>query len=280
MNVTVGIVVDEPWIGLLLDGSKTWEMRSKGWSHRGWFGLVKKGTGAVYGVARLVGVGAPLSPDQMVATFEKHRIPERMIRSGQVAKWNVPWMLSDVRRLGRPVPYRHRSGATIQVAFDADVSAEIMRQFSAPSSVGSGPAVAAVAVPEAETPPEQLQTAARSVAPVATTSLNPTRMIGTVAITEGNINHSHIYLRSFFHRFPEDAVGGSNKSEAAPRFLTIDWGGAAPVRTDLDGSKQFFRARGWIRQFFADNEAEAGDIVAVEEVAPYRYRVHLRRGQV
>ena len=60
------LIIAESWIGYVLDGSKTWEMRSSGASHRGWFGLIRKGTGAIYGIARLVDVGAPLSPEQMV----------------------------------------------------------------------------------------------------------------------------------------------------------------------------------------------------------------------
>jgi hypothetical protein len=50
------LIISEPWIDYILEGTKTWEMRSSGVSHRGWFGLIKKGTGAVHGVARLVDV--------------------------------------------------------------------------------------------------------------------------------------------------------------------------------------------------------------------------------
>lgn len=111
--------------------------------------------------------------------------------------------------------------------------------------------------------------------PVSTPSghtLSP-RALGTTEITQGNLNHSHIYLRSFFEAFPEDAVGGSNRALAAPREITVDWGGGAAVMTDLDGAKRFFRKRGWIRSFFERNGVRAGDMVLVEEIAPYRYRV-------
>lgn len=111
--------------------------------------------------------------------------------------------------------------------------------------------------------------------PVSTPSghtLSP-RALGTTEITQGNLNHSHIYLRSFFEAFPEDAVGGSNRALAAPREITVDWGGGAAVMTDLDGAKRFFRKRGWIRSFFERNGVRAGDMVLVEEIAPYCYRV-------
>lgn len=100
---------------------------------------------------------------------------------------------------------------------------------------------------------------------------------GEVEITEANLKptNSHFYMGGFIHRFPPDLVGGSNKSYAAARSAVVDWGGPAPIETDIDGQKEFFRARGWVRQFFASNGAQPGDIVRVEETAPYRYRVSL-----
>lgn len=103
-------------------------------------------------------------------------------------------------------------------------------------------------------------------------ALSP-RVLGTTEITQGNLTHSHIYLRSFFEAFPEDAVGGSNRALAAPREITVVWGGDAAVMTDLDGAKRFFRKRGWIRSFFEQNAVRAGDLVLIEETAPYCYRV-------
>ncbi|MDO5759142.1 MAG: 3'-5' exonuclease, partial [Rhodobacterales bacterium] len=101
------------------------------------------------------------------------------------------------------------------------------------------------------------------------------RHIGTTEITQGNIDHNHIYLRAFFDKFPADAIGGSNRVSAAQREVVVDWGGDAVVMTDLDGTKRFFRKRGWIREFFERNRVRVGDMVTVEEVAPYSYRVAL-----
>src|SRR4051794_6850990 len=111
LKVQKGLVIREPWIDLILSGEKTWEMRSQRPAYRGWIGLIRKGSGCVSGVARLSDVGQQLSPDEMIATQGKHRIPHAMIRSGEVAKWNIPWKLTDVRVLRTPVPYRHPNGA-------------------------------------------------------------------------------------------------------------------------------------------------------------------------
>ncbi len=108
-------------------------------------------------------------------------------------------------------------------------------------------------------------------------SQHSARHIGTTEITQGNIDNNHIYLRSFFEKFPADAIGGSNRASAAQREITVDWGGGTVVMTDLDGAKRFFRKRGWIREFFERHGVRAGDLVTVEEVAPYSYRVTLQQ---
>ena len=99
--------------------------------------------------------------------------------------------------------------------------------------------------------------------------------IGTTIITQGNIDNNHIYLREFIEKFPQDAIGGSNRRMAAPREITIAWGGDTDVLTDLDGQKKFFRKRGWIRGFFEMYGAVAGDMVSIEQTAPYRFRATL-----
>ncbi len=285
MQITKALIIAAPWIGRLLDGSKTWEMRSTAASHRGWFGLIRKSSGAVYGVARLVEVGAPLSPAEMIETYKYHRIPASMVWSGEVAKWNTPWKLADIQRFDTPIPYQHKSGAVTWVELDPEAVAAIAVQVGSPS---------APLIPERSpiSPPNDAprQIIARHTVVVTVSAPAPTPMltpavaalssgnvIGHVELTQGNIDHSHIYLRSFFDRFPSDAIGGSNRHEKAARDVMVDWGGPSPVQTDLDGAKRFFRARGWVKGFFENNSAAAGDMVVVEEIRPYNYRVSLRK---
>lgn len=133
--ITKALVVDDPWIELLLSGQKTWEMRSKATTHRGWFGLIRKGSGLVVGVARLTGCGGPLSEDEMIASFGKHRISESVVRSGAVAKWNTPWFLEGVRPLPQPVPYVHPFGAVTWVYLAEAVTQAIEAQVDAAASI-------------------------------------------------------------------------------------------------------------------------------------------------
>ncbi|GAA4531761.1 hypothetical protein GCM10023174_23670 [Chelativorans composti] len=259
--VRKGLVIGNPWISHILAGQKDWEMRSEATSHRGWFGLIWKGMGCVYGVARLVEVRQPLDVEQMVATFDHHRIPEDMIRFGGLAKWNIPWVLSDVIRLPSPVRYRHPSGAVTWVRFTEEVSRAIQEQLTLLKIPAGHSALPAIGQEQQYTPS------------------NPSGwlVIGRTELSQGNLNNNHFYLGKFFDRFPKDAVGGSNKAAKAPREVSVSWEGGPVIHTDLDGTKKMFRQRGWVGTFLRLHNARAGDFVVVEAEGPYRYRVRIER---
>lgn len=277
MNITTALVIADPWIGMILDGSKTWEMRSTSTSHRGWIGLIRKGTGCVWGIARIAECGHPMRPEQMIETFEKHRIPRQMIRSGEVAKWNTPWKLEDVKALPKPVPYTHKPGAVIWVTLDAQVSQAIAQQVVPDSTTHPVQSLSSQGVSKPTEPVHQPLPVIKTTQPAdwRSHSACPEKLIGEVELTDGNIKNSHIYLRSFIHKFPGDAIGGNNATQAASRKVRVDWGGTTSIETDLDGDKKFFRARAWIRMFFERHGAKAGDRVQVIETAPYCYRLEL-----
>lgn len=130
MKVESGLIIAEPWIDKILQGTKVWEMRSRGTSKRGWIGLIRKGSKQVVGVACLDGVGAALSREEMLASVSQHGIPESMIRSGAVDSWNTPWKFSRVVRLARPVGYQHKSGAVTWVLLEEHVQREIALQMA------------------------------------------------------------------------------------------------------------------------------------------------------
>ena len=48
-----------------------------------------------------------------------------------------------------------------------------------------------------------------------------------------------------------------------------------PTNTDICPRHKFFRDRSWTRAFLAAADAEPGDNVRVQEVAPYHYRLSL-----
>jgi hypothetical protein len=121
-----GLVIDQPWIGKILSGEKVWEMRSRATSVRGEIALIAKGTGTIVGYARLIDCLPALRPEQMPSHFAKHSIPPEMTRSPGF-KWFTPWVLADVRRAERPVPYHHPSGAVTWVNLSSPHDRSVVR---------------------------------------------------------------------------------------------------------------------------------------------------------
>lgn len=284
MSVTRGLVIDGRWVSLILAGRKTWEMRSQSTNMRGTIGLIRKGTGQIWGVVDVVDCGVPLSDEQMLENIERHQIPESMIRSGEIGSWRIPWILENAIAFIDPVTYEHPNGAVKWVQLDQSVSEQIAQRLK-----NGGQRVEENASTPRERP-NLIEPAAQPLSEILSPLPNVTAekvrvpspasgagtVIGRTVITEGNLKHSHLYLRSFFDNFPVDVVGGSNRSLPARALLKVRWRGSEWHETDLDGQKLFFRSRSLVRKFFEDTGAKAGDAVDVERVEPYHYVLHLR----
>jgi len=122
-----GLLIRDPWIEQILSGEKVWEMRSRATQQRGWVALIRSGSGMVFGVARIVDSIGPLTEAQMLASQDKHGIPPRSVQL--VPAYRHAWVLADVKRLAKPVPYRHRPGALIFAKLDLDVRRQIAAQL-------------------------------------------------------------------------------------------------------------------------------------------------------
>lgn len=284
MDVTRGLIIADPWIGHIIEGRKDWEMRSQATSIRGWFGLIQKGSGHVVGLARLVDCGNALPLSEMIANIDHHQIPEDMIRRGEVAKWVIPWKLADIIPLERPVSYQHKSGAVTWVTFSPDETRELnrLRQKTGASSSSDIATPTRLLQENAQLSkvfdPHENSAAGRSAnTPSPPLPESQFRTLGRSHLTGGNIRNNHINLSRILNAFPQNVIGGKNKSEAAPRQIEIDWGGPQPVLTDIDGSKSIFRGRGWVRRFFAASGAQEGDYVVIVQTASYKVSLLLER---
>ena len=125
-----GLIVDEPWISKILAGTKTWEMRSKPTNVRGTVALIRKGSGHVFGVAKLAGNGPVLDRSNFASHIDKHGIGPDREPGALSGGWVHPWILSDIRVLSRSVRYTHKSGAVIWVKLDRSVSNDIEAQIA------------------------------------------------------------------------------------------------------------------------------------------------------
>jgi hypothetical protein len=108
------LIIDKPWIELLLSGQKVWEMRATKFKKSGYIALIAKGTKTIVGIAKIQGFEGPLSVEELSRNIDKHRVPQVQFRAEKY-KWFVAMKLSDIFRLSSPIPYQHKSGSVIWV---------------------------------------------------------------------------------------------------------------------------------------------------------------------
>lgn len=107
----VGLLIRPPYVDWILDGQKTWEIRSKRTARRGRIGLIRSASGLVVGEAELIDVVGPLTYTDLRDNAAKLNItpPEAWEPEGPT----FAWALRGAKRYRTPVPYTHRSGAVI-----------------------------------------------------------------------------------------------------------------------------------------------------------------------
>lgn len=123
-----GLIIDEPWVTMIVAGEKTWEMRSRNTAVRGRIALIRKGSKAVVGVADLVDTVPKLSQSALKVSVGKHLVPESEI--DEQFKYSTAWVVERARPLCQPVPYRHPAGAVIWVNLAPEVSAMVEQQLA------------------------------------------------------------------------------------------------------------------------------------------------------
>lgn len=128
MKVESALVIDSPWIDMILRGEKVWELRSRNSKRRGVIGLARKGTGLILGTARMIDVKGPLTLEELEQAAALHRVPMHLL-SGPLAKYRMAWVMSDAKKLETPVPYRHTLGAVIFVNLHPDSISMIHQQI-------------------------------------------------------------------------------------------------------------------------------------------------------
>jgi hypothetical protein len=116
MNFDRALIVRKEWLDLILDGGKTWELRSRHTNVRGAIGLIEAGSGLVVGRANLTDSICLLSIEEWRGGVSQHKVPYRNCEH-LAEKWNHAWVLEDAERFDTPIPYQHPKGAVIWVRF-------------------------------------------------------------------------------------------------------------------------------------------------------------------
>lgn len=121
------LLIRRPWIDMILDGGKTWEIRGARTSVRGRIGLIASRSGTVVGVCDLVDCVGPLTAEEFRTNAKKAGMRPSDATLGYYRQ-TYAWVLKNPRRLERPVPYQHPSGAVIWVKLDSAVEKKVKLQ--------------------------------------------------------------------------------------------------------------------------------------------------------
>ncbi|MEM0443452.1 MAG: ASCH domain-containing protein [Candidatus Caldarchaeum sp.] len=103
-----GLIVKQPYAGLIISGRKKWEMRL--WPPpAGKLGrkVYLLSGGYALGVVKVVGVRGPLSRSSVVRLRRYHL--------GASTRYRYGWVLKVVKRFNKPLKYRHPHGAVVWV---------------------------------------------------------------------------------------------------------------------------------------------------------------------
>ncbi len=122
------LLIRHPWIDKILANEKMWEIRGSRTSVRGRIGLIASRSGTIVGVCDLVGCVGPLTADEFRKNAKKAGMrPSEAVLSHY--RRTYAWILTKPRKLKRPVPYCHPSGAVIWVKLDGEVEQAIREQL-------------------------------------------------------------------------------------------------------------------------------------------------------
>lgn len=109
-----GLIIKEPWIDLILDGKKTWEIRGSSTHIRDPIALIRSKSGLVVGTANIIDCIPLHGPDEVekiLNNHDKHHVP----LGGIPYDKPYAWLLDDAVRWEEPLPYKHPQGAVIWV---------------------------------------------------------------------------------------------------------------------------------------------------------------------
>lgn len=125
-TVRSGLVIREPYVSMILDGSKIWEIRGHATKTRGRIALIRAGSGKVVGTCDLVDVVGPLTAEQLRRNAGKAGLARPAIQDLPYPR-TFAWVMQAPNPLRQPVQYDHPSGAVIWVSLSEDVVGKLGR---------------------------------------------------------------------------------------------------------------------------------------------------------
>ena len=124
MSTLSAIPIRTPFIDLILEGTKTWEIRSKNTTKIGQVALIRSGSKTVVATAMLAEV-IEITPK--LAKANAH-LMGMSVRDAGTCVGLYAWVLKDVVAFKKPVPYVHPSGAVTWVTLDEPATKKVLAE--------------------------------------------------------------------------------------------------------------------------------------------------------
>ena len=110
-----GLFIKQPWIDLILDGKKSWEIRGSNTKIRGRIALIESGTGEVKGYVDLTD-SLKVEDDFFDSNSDKHQIPSERFNSKNMPYKNThAWVFKNPRRLKKGIKFKMKQGCVIWI---------------------------------------------------------------------------------------------------------------------------------------------------------------------
>jgi hypothetical protein len=127
MKTLSAILILTPFIDEILSGTKTWEIRSSRTNKKGLIGLIRSKSGTVVGTANLVDC-IELTPKLAYDNARKMG-DEGLTRKDAIGYVGYyAWVLEDVIKFKKPVPYIHGTGPIIWKTLDEPTTKKIIEE--------------------------------------------------------------------------------------------------------------------------------------------------------
>jgi len=126
-KVIKGLIVKEPYVSMIVNGEKIWEIRKNYTTIRGYVALISKGR--LYGFAELITV-FKADLDLIRRHREKHHATKRFIREyTKDGKQLYIWVFRNPLPLAKPIRIKYPKGARMWINLDFDHIIEKLKKY-------------------------------------------------------------------------------------------------------------------------------------------------------
>ncbi len=102
-----------------------------------------------------------------------------------------------------------------------------------------------------------------------------------IKITQGNINSNYFTISKAVKEdpnfFPKDSFGGRDKLESGEPITVFFEGLPGSIETDIDTTKNIFRARGAVASFYKHHDLSEYDTVRITKESERQFKVYVKK---